>query len=226
MKAKPTIETEIALAAAGALSSAAFSALAAKTVKPRTIFHDLRLRRMIPARGRKTSRAAYYVGFPGKEYSVLTAAAALATYLVRENKKAGAVAVLSATAIGTAASRIFDVTMPQKTPPPGRRAPLDPHFPSGHALHSATFLAIAAWVLGREGIADKGTITVGAAALAASLGIDRLIQDRHWTTDVVGGWLAAIGIASFTAAAYEQLRSGKSSPRRVKRNRAGSSPRQ
>ena len=226
MTAKPKIRTEIALAAAGALSSAAFSALAAKSVKPRTIFHDLRLRSRIPARGRRTSRTAYYIGFLGKEYSVLPAAGAIALYLLRENKKAGAAAVMSATAIGTAASHIFDATMPQKTPPPGRRAPFDPHFPSGHALHSATLLAISVWVLGREGVADTRALTAGAAALAASLGIDRLVQDRHWTTDVAGGWLAAIGIASFTAAAYEHLRSGPTVPRRVKRNRAGSSPRQ
>jgi membrane-associated phospholipid phosphatase len=199
--------TELALAAAGTVSSAAFAHLAKRSVKPRGILHDLRLRRRIPGRGKRTSRTAYYIGFLGKEYSVLPAAAALALYLLQDDKRAAAAAVMSATAIGAAASHIFDATLPQKTPPPGRRAPFDPHFPSGHALHSASFLTIAGWVLGREGLAHRKVIMAGAGALAASLGIDRLIQDRHWTSDVVGGWLAAIGIAAFTAAAYEHLRS-------------------
>ena len=198
--------TDLALATTGVFSSAAFAALAERSAKPRGILHDLRLRRRIPGRGRKKSAAAYYIGFLGKEYSVLPAAAALALYLLREHKRPGAAAVLSATAIGTAASHIFDAKLPHRPPPPGRRAPLDPHFPSGHALHSASFLAIAAWVLGREEIANRKALLAGAGALAVSLGVDRLIQDRHWTSDVVGGWLAAIGIASFTAAIYEHLR--------------------
>jgi membrane-associated phospholipid phosphatase len=198
--------TDHALTATGALASAAFAGLARRNAKPKSFLHDLRLRRRIPARGRKTSRTAYYIGFLGKEYSVIPAAAALALYLLQKERRAGAAAVMSATTIGTAASHVFDAILPQKTPPPGRRAPFDPHFPSGHALHSASFLAIAAWVLGREGVANRKVMMAGAGALAASLGIDRLIQDRHWTSDVVGGWLAAIGIASFTAAAYEHLR--------------------
>ncbi len=197
---------EAALAGAGLLATTAFAILAAKSVRPRTVLEDLRLRRLFPSYGRRTKKVAFQFGYLGKEVAVLPAAAVIAAYLLSEGRKAGATAVLSATAIGTAASHIFDVTLPQKTPPPGRRAPFDPHFPSGHALHSATFLAIAAWVLGREGIADRRALTVGAGALAASLGVDRLIQDRHWTSDVVGGWLAAVGIASFTAAAYEQVR--------------------
>lgn len=208
MKPEPEIRNrpEAALAGAGLLATAAFAILTAKSVRPRTVLEDLRLRRLFPSYGRRSRKVAFQFGYLGKEAAVLPAAAVIAAYLLNDGRKAGATAVLSATAMGTAASHIFDVTLPQKTPPPGRRAPFDPHFPSGHALHSATFLAIAAWVLGREGIADRRALTVGAGALAASLGIDRLIQDRHWTSDVVGGWLAAIGIASFTAAAYEQMR--------------------
>ena len=196
---------EAALAGAGLIATTAFAALTAKSVRPRTIFQDIRMRRLIPGYGRKAKKVAFPFGYLGKEWAVLPAAGGLAVYLMNRNRKAGAAAVLAASAAGTALSHVFDATLPQKTPPPGRRAPFDAHYPSGHALHSATFLAIAAWVLGREGIADRRTLTVGAGALAASLGIDRLMQDRHWTSDVVGGWLAAIAIASFTAAGYEHL---------------------
>lgn len=200
-----TAKPEVTLAGAGLAATIAFAVLTAKSVRPRTIFQDIRMRRRIPGYGRRAKKVAFHFGYLGKEWAVLPAAGALAAYLMNENRKTGAAAVLAATATGTALSHVFDVTLPQKTPPPGRRAPFDAHYPSGHALHSATFLGIAAWVLGREGIAGRRTLAAGAGALAASLGVDRLMQDRHWTSDVVGGWLAAIGIASFTAAGYEHL---------------------
>jgi hypothetical protein len=33
----------------------------------------------------------------------------------------------------------------------------------------------------------------------------RLYQDRHWTSDIVGGWLAGIALAAWSAAAYEMV---------------------
>ena len=206
------LSAEPALLGAGTLATTAFAILTAYTLRPRTIWKDIRLRRMIPGYGKKAKKVAFHFGHLGKETAVLPAASAIAIKLLTEGRRAGAVAVLSATTAGVAASHIFDVALPQKTPPPGRRAPFDPHYPSGHALHSASFLAIAAWVLSREGIANRRALAAGAGALALSLGVDRLIQDRHWTSDVVGGWLAAIGIAAFTAAAYEHVQGSGISP--------------
>ena len=216
MPQRPRIKPrpEVALAGAGVLASAAFAALTAKTLEPRTIFRDLRFRRAIPFYGRKTKKVVVPFGDLAKEWAVVPAAGAVAAFLLKEGRKAGAAAVLSATSTGIAASHVFDRTLPQKTPPPGRRAPFDAHYPSGHALHSATFLSIAAWVLGREGIAPPKTLAVGAGALAASLGVDRLMHDRHWPSDVAGGWLAALAIGAFTAAVYEHLSSPKESPSR------------
>jgi membrane-associated phospholipid phosphatase len=213
MPQKPRIRPrpEVALAGAGVVASAAFAALTAKTLAPRTVFRDLRFRRAIPFYGRKAKKVAVPFGNLAKEFAVVPAAGAVAALLLKEGRKTGAAAVLAATSTGIAASHIFDVTLPQKTPPPGRRAPLDAHYPSGHALHSTTFLSIAAWVLGREGIAPPKTLAVGAGALAASFGIDRLMFDRHWPSDVAGGWLAALAIGAFTAALYEHLSSPKGS---------------
>jgi len=224
---------EIALAAASGLAATAFGVLTTRSVEPRTIFGDLRLRSRLPRYGKKTKKVAFQFGYLGKEWSVLPAAGLLGAKLFSSDRRAGAIAIATATLAAVAASHIFDVALPQKTPPPGRRAPMDPHFPSGHALHSTALLGIAAWVLAREGLANRKAIAAGAGALAFALGFDRLVQDRHWTSDVVAGWLAAISISSLAAAGYEKAnRSAMVKPRVRPRpnsasvpSRGGSSPR-
>jgi len=214
---KPQIKRKknaIALGGVSLASAAAFGALTSKTLAPRTIFHDLKLRSLLPRYGRKSKKVAVQFGYLGKEWAVLPAAAAIAAKLLLEDREVGAATVLGGTIAAIAASHLFDATLPQKTPPPGRRAPRSPHYPSGHALHSATTLGIGSWVLAREGVANTKALGIGAGVLAVALGFDRLVQDRHWTSDVVGGWLAALSLAAASAAAYEQLKPRESSSRR------------
>jgi membrane-associated phospholipid phosphatase len=226
-------QPEIALAAASGAAATAFGVLTRRSLAPRTIFGDLRLRARLPRYGRKTKKVAFQFGYLGKEWSVLPVAGLLGAKLFSDDRKAGAAAIVTATLAAVAASHIFDVALPQKTPPPGRRAPMDPHFPSGHALHSTALLGIAAWVLAREGLANRKAIAGGAGALAFALGFDRLVQDRHWTSDVIAGWLAAISISALAAAGYEKAsrdgrgKASRSGSRGSGRgpSRAGSSPR-
>ena len=213
---------EVALAGIGASSAAAFGVLAAKAKKPDTILGDLKLRGYLPSYGRRTKKAVTPLGYLAKEWSVLSGAGLLGSKLLYDGNKAGAAAVVTSAIAAIAASHIFDATLPQKTPPPGRKAPFDPHFPSGHALHSTTVLATAAWVLSRDGAGNNKMIAAGAGALAGAMGVDRLIQDRHWTSDVVAGWLAAVAIASATAFVYE-LSKRKSAPEK-KRARSNNRP--
>ena len=199
LKRRPEIPLGgLSLAAAGA-----FAALTSRTLKPRTVLGDLRLRSRIPSYGRRSKKAAVQFGYLGKEWSALSAAGLAGAKLVSEKRNAGAVAVVAAALGAIGASHLFDAVLPQKTPPPGRKAPADPHFPSGHALHSTAVLTIGAWVLSREGMLSGRAAATGAGVLALALGFDRLIQDRHWTSDVVAGWLAAISIAGLSAAGYE-----------------------
>lgn len=213
-----------ALAGVSGAAAAAFGVLAARSLEPRTILGDLRLRSRIPRYGRKTGKIAVPFGYLGKEWPVVSMAALTCARLLRENRRSAAGATAFATFAAIAASHIFDAALPQKTPPPGRRAPTDPHFPSGHALHSTSLLGIAAWVLSREGLADRRVIGAGAGILALGLGFDRLVQDRHWTSDVVAGWLAAISIAALAAAGYEKSSRGGSSPRPSRRSRSPGRP--
>jgi membrane-associated phospholipid phosphatase len=211
LKAKP----EYPLAGISSAAALAFGVLASRTLKPRTILEDLRLRAHLPRYSRRAKKIAIPFGHLGKEMAVLPIAGLTGAKLLAENKKAAAAAVISATLAAVGSSHLFDALLQQRTPPPGRRAPADPHFPSGHALHSTALLGIGAWVLSREGMISRKTAAISAATLAVALGFDRLVQDRHWTSDVVAGWLAAISIAGLAAGAYETAR-----PRAVRRRAA------
>ena len=214
-----TGKPQYALTGVSAVAALGFGILASRTRKPRTILGDLRLRTRIPRYSRKAEKVAIPFGYLGKEKAVLPLAGLTGARLLLEGKKAGAAAVIVASAAAIGASHLFDVILKQRTPPPGRKAPADPHFPSGHALHSTALLTISAWVLSREGLVDKKTAATGAGVLALALGFDRLVHDRHWTSDVVAGWLAAISIAGLVATGYESAR-----PRRLKRAKS-SAPR-
>ena len=215
-------QPEIPLSGASVAAAAAFAALTSRTLKPRTILGDLRLRSRIPGYGKHSKKAAVQFGYLGKEWSALSAAGLLGAKLLRDNRRAGAVAVATAALGAIGASHLFDAVLPQKTPPPGRKAPTDPHFPSGHALHSTAVLTIGAWVLSRERMLSSNAAATGAGVLALALGFDRLVQDRHWTSDVVGGWLAAISIAGLAATGYElaSRRRRVARPRRKSKRKA------
>ena len=211
LKAKP----QYPLAGISTAAALGFGMLASRTRKPRTILGDLRLRARLPRYGRKAKKIAIPFGYLGKENTVLPLAGLAGAKLLLEGRKAGATAIAVATLAAVGSSHLFDVILKQRTPPPGRRAPADPHFPSGHALHSTALLAIGAWVLSREGLIGNKTAATGAGVLALALGFDRLVHDRHWTSDVVAGWLAAVSIAGLAATGYEAAR-----PQRVRRSKS------
>jgi len=187
----------------GLTAAGLFGLLSWKVLKHRTWQQDFRLWWALPRYGEKTRTSAMWFGHLGKEWAVLPVAAALAGKLWNDDRTAAAVTVAVAASGAVAASHIFDVALPKRSPPPGRRAPLTPSYPSGHALHSTAFLLTSAYVLSREKLVDSRRIGGLALVLSAALGVDRLIHDRHWTTDVIAGWLAAVAIAGSATAGYE-----------------------
>jgi undecaprenyl-diphosphatase len=44
-----------------------------------------------------------------------------------------------------------------------------------------------------------------ALAVPVASGIGRLYLDRHWSSDVVAGWLAGLSVAAACAGVYEAL---------------------
>jgi membrane-associated phospholipid phosphatase len=121
----------------------------------------------------------------------------------RRERAAGAGAVLLAAAAGALACPVFDRVLPQPPTPPRRRADPKPTFPSGHATGVGAVAMTAAYVLRREGIIG------GAAAVPLALmppvvsGLARVVERKHWPSEVAGGLLAAVVISSFSSLVYE-----------------------
>lgn len=67
-------------------------------------------------------------------------------------------------------------------------------------------MSTAAYLASRERLVDW-RLALGPGAVVGPLaGLDRVYLDRHWVTDVVGGWLAAISLAALSAGVYELTR--------------------
>ena len=76
-------------------------------------------------------------------------------------------------------------------------------FPSGHALASATFYPLLAWVTLRLRRAAFAAVGIG---LPLFIGLGRLYLGVHWPTDVIAGWALGATQAAATIAWVRQRR--------------------
>ncbi len=76
-------------------------------------------------------------------------------------------------------------------------------FPSGHATLAVAMCGTLAYVLWRERLLPRVAAIGAGVALPVVVGISRVYLDMHWATDIAGGWLAGLIVASAAAAAYE-----------------------
>jgi undecaprenyl-diphosphatase len=76
-------------------------------------------------------------------------------------------------------------------------------FPSGHAARAAAVAGIVGYAAVAEGWArPRLVVPLGAAATVAGGG--RVLTDRHWATDVVGGWGLGVTVAALCALWYDR----------------------
>lgn len=82
-------------------------------------------------------------------------------------------------------------------------------FPSGHASRAAAVCALASWLVWR--LARSRLLRLSAAAMAvaiaAAIGVSRLVLGVHWPTDVLGGWLLG-GLWTLAALMLTRPRAG------------------
>lgn len=62
-------------------------------------------------------------------------------------------------------------------------------FPSGHAIASAAFYPLLAWLLTRRHPRLLPAALAAAVATALFVGLGRLYLGLHWPTDVLAGWI-------------------------------------
>lgn len=69
-------------------------------------------------------------------------------------------------------------------------------FPSGHATNATSVIATSAFMLVREGLLPFPLALALALIVAIITGASRVALGWHWGTDVIGGWIAGVGVAA------------------------------
>ncbi|HEU4537107.1 MAG TPA: phosphatase PAP2 family protein, partial [Polyangiaceae bacterium] len=75
------------------------------------------------------------------------------------------------------------------------------------ALEPTAAVITGAYVLVREGVASPW-VAVPVALAWAGTALGRLVLDRHWVSDSLGGYLAGVALGTACAGAYELARDG------------------
>ena len=217
-----------ALGGAALASAAGFGAVAYASATRASAKADHRLRRRVAlAKDHPVRRATAAIAPLGKWWAYMPLALGVGAWLLgapgfRRDDAAGvrrprrrpglrarassAATVVAAGTIATALSPLFDRLLPQPPAPPGRRDPRKPVFPSGHAFGPTAVAATSAWLLAREGLVRPALAVPVALAFPIATVADRVAGQRHWASDVLGGWLAGAAIAAGCLAAYESAR--------------------
>lgn len=193
-------------------AAAGFGLIARAVARRDTAAVDLEVHDQTAIRpGHPVREAAEAAGPIGKWWTYVPAAVLTGAYVLasRDEQDAlrspvlGTVAIVGTAAIAAALSEAFDELLPQPPAPPGRSSPDHPVFPSGHAFGTSAVGLAAAYVLAREGCAHPllGFPTAMAIPLASSAA--RLVEEKHWISDILGGHLAAVALAALMLAAYE-----------------------
>lgn len=200
----------IALRTVGLGAGAAMLALAAAT-RTRTVQRmDDAVERVVAPRRPRIARAARVGTFPGEPYAhwPLGAAVAATVLLSRGGPMRRAVLPMAGASLGAivihhSVKAVYRRVRPRHAVLRGKT---EPAFPSGHTADSTAVLATGAYLLVREDLMDPDIAASIVAALALGVGASRVALGMHWSSDVVGGWLTGIAVASGCALAYERLR--------------------
>lgn len=209
------------LLGANLASTAALAGLGSLVLRGNTKPFDDRIRGYFPRyRRSRTKRTTKTLGPIGKTWLQLTVTGGVAAYLLMRGKgwdSAGAVVLSSVAAYG--ASAAAEEFLPRRHAPWGRMSVTEPSFPSGHALRAATVTLVTAYVLIRENVGHRKVAVPIALVIPPLTALHALYLDRHWATDIVGGWLGGVAIATACAYGYEVAQARKKKPRGEPRRR-------
>ena len=206
----------LALGALSLAAAAGFGVLAAAVARRDTAEVDEAvLEAVAPPEGHPVRDAAEKLAPVGKWWSYIPMALAASAYVLaapgltepgaRRARAAGVGALLLAGTAATALNPAFDEWLPQPPTPPGhpRRKPV---FPSGHAFGPGTVSLAAAYVASRERVASPGVAIPVALAIPLVSAGGRMVQEKHWASDVAGGLLGGVAVAAAFLAVYEAAR--------------------
>jgi membrane-associated phospholipid phosphatase len=206
------------LAGVAAVATGAFARLAVLERDRRLSQEDQKALRKVADGQEKHRRVAEFLHPLGKWFWYVPAAAAVGATVYakgsgrRSERAAGAAAVLLAATASALVNPLFDKVLPQPPPPPGRRSNPKPTFPSGHAFGLGAVALASAYVLHREDVV--GPAAAAPIALLPPLigGAAKVVEQKHWPSEVAGGFLVAVVIASLSVLVYELERAERPEP--------------
>ncbi len=183
-------------------SALAFGALTELVRRKKISAIDQRARKKILEFSPGVARFVGKLGSPlGKWYGHAPLAFVAARKLVAAQRTAGALTVAGTSIAAALLSKPIDRLIAKRRPPPGNE-PTKQSYPSGHAFESSAVVVSAGYVLTRERLVEPwALVPFGLASLVAGGG--RLALDRHWLSDLVGGYLAGIALGAAAAGTYE-----------------------
>ena len=154
-------------------------------------------------------RAAGIGTLPGEPYMHPTIGAACAAIVIAATRGPflPVLAALATASIGAILAHHAVKLVYRRPRPAGAlaRGKTEPAFPSGHTTDAPAVLVTGAYLLIHQGLAAPSVVTVAALFLALSTGVSRVLLGWHWSTDVVGGWIAGVGVAACASGLYESL---------------------
>ncbi len=193
---------------AAALSALGFGLVSLAVARGKTSRFDNRAKRRVHGLRIDSSypnalrKAALSTTPLGKWWAYVPPSLATARRLQRQGRTAAALTVAGTAVSAALLPWLLDRLMQRRSPPPERREPSKQSYPSGHALQTSAMAVTTSYVLLREGLAPRWSVApLGLASLAAGAG--RLLLDRHWTSDVVGGYFAGVALGATSAGLYE-----------------------
>lgn len=89
-------------------------------------------------------------------------------------------------------------------PPFGEETSASHSFPSGHASGTAAIAVFMTYIAVRQRV-HPWLFASGAAVLTLFVGVSRIYLDKHWASDVVGGWVVGAAFGAGFAALYEWI---------------------
>jgi undecaprenyl-diphosphatase len=139
---------------------------------------------------------------------VIAATAALVWRLNQDGRKHAAFAVAVTPFVAATAGQSFSTFLSQRNPPDRGDAPdgevTEPSFPSGHTTGVTAEALAVAYILTQEELATPVLLGL-LVAWPVLVGVSRVYRDRHWISDILGGWAAGTGVAALTALLYQRI---------------------
>lgn len=154
-------------------------------------------------------RVASIVTLPGEWYAHYSLGAIVAAFLLGTHRGPWQAVVLPliAASVGATLAHHLVKFVYRRARPEGalRRNKTEPAFPSGHTTNITSVLGTGCFMLVHFGVVPAPAAIVFLVVVCGCVGVSRVALGWHWSSDVVGGWLTGLSVASLCAALFLSL---------------------